>query len=151
MKRNHIVLLFSLFFESIYLTSCGMDSISLDWDNYDEDSGPTVTEILRVEFKPNPAIAGEMMTFTCIIKDSLSSDFYFVWTPNINSPLRPLPVTTEINSYEVKAPKYPGNYTGRIVVGAEDRYELNAVKKFRYTVIWPPGHPFGKKIILETK
>tara|TARA_R110002124_G_scaffold149259_4_gene315344 strand:- start:12652 stop:12978 length:327 start_codon:yes stop_codon:yes gene_type:complete len=38
-----------------------------------------VTEILEVKISPNPVKLGEMVTFTCIVKDSTNANLEFIW------------------------------------------------------------------------
>jgi len=60
---------FLLFIALLLLTGCE----SFGGDEY----RPDVTEILRVEVEPNPVVAGDTATFTCVVKDSINADLLF--------------------------------------------------------------------------
>jgi len=47
--------------------------------NEEEPPVEFVTEILEVKVSPNPVKLGEMVTFTCIVKDSTNANLEFIW------------------------------------------------------------------------
>ena len=62
-----------IFLLPLLLTSC-------DWTITDDDPPVEfVTEILEVKVSPNPVKLGDMVTFTCVIKDSTDPNLEFAW------------------------------------------------------------------------
>lgn len=73
--------------------------------NPGDDQPEFQTEILAVLVEPDPVVAGDTATFTCIIRDSLDTGFRFRWFLEGSSP-----VTTNTNQLHWKAPVEPGDY-----------------------------------------
>ena len=84
---------------------------------------PPATEILRVEVEPNPVLAGETVTFTCVIADSTEEGFRFGW--NVEDSF----VTTDTNQYQWTAPTEPGTYTHQVVVGKPEDSSVESVQE----------------------
>jgi len=73
--------------------------------NPGDDQPEFQTEILAVLIEPDPVVAGDTATFTCIIRDSLDTRFRFRCFLEGSSP-----VTTNTNQLHWKAPVEPGDY-----------------------------------------
>lgn len=114
-----------------YAVSCG----NLLGDNFWGDNNQWYgweTEIMSVDISPNPVETGEKITFTCIIKDSLNTSFYFLWIVNKDSSGQ---ARTEENTFTIQAPDIPGDYEGNVYV-TNDRPNYSAVDEdFTYQVI----------------
>lgn len=131
MKINHNIALFIWLIIASYTASC-VNILGDDFWGEDETWYGFETEILRVDIDPNPVVAGELVTFTCVINDSLDPNFYYIWIINIDSVKQD---RTETNTYEIKAPNQPGNYSARVYM-SNNKPNYSAVSEnFSYTVI----------------
>jgi hypothetical protein len=118
----------------IVLLNCDM-GYHFDWDG--EDDGPNiVTHILEIRVEPNPVMAGDSLSFTCVISDSLVSGFYYQWRINVDSTQQDR-ILTGIPILKIKSYTTPGVYTGNVTVD-HDNMPGNAVgASFEYEVIAP--------------
>ncbi|WP_141691521.1 hypothetical protein [Rhodohalobacter halophilus] len=135
MKTIYIIWLFILLFIAVITVSCGNIFGDNFWDDEEEWYG-SETEILRIEIEPNPAIAGESVTFICFIKDSLDPKFYYLWIADIESDIQ---IRTETNVYKTEAPSILGNYEGNVYVSNDKPNYSAASENFLYTVIQKPN------------
>jgi len=113
---------FLLFIALLLLTGCE----SFGGDEY----RPDVTEILRVEVEPNPVAAGDTVTFTCVVTDSLRQDFKFLWSlPGIDT------AVTDTSQYRWAAPSEPGDFHFQVRVATpENSSDHHVQKPFEVTV-----------------
>lgn len=131
MKIKHYSKLFILVILATYVASCG----NILGDNFWGDDNRWYgweTEILRVQIDPNPVVAGETVTFRCIIKDSLDTSFYYLWIVNKDSSNQ---IRTEDNTYKIEAPGIPGNYVGNVYVSNDSPNHSAVSGDFTYEVI----------------
>lgn len=122
----------------IFFTGCFDFSGSL-WEEDSDDNPPNrtnLTEILHVEIKPNPVIAGDSVAFTYFIEDSLDTAFYFKWHI---LPKDTLWERTEEKTFKIKAPNEPGFYDGTVIAAKDLPYYSAPFKKFTYEVIEKEG------------
>jgi hypothetical protein len=82
---------------------------------------PLQTQILRVEVDPNPVVAGDTATFTCVIADSTDERFEFRWF--LDAPTR----VTESNQTDWVAEVDTGEHRFRVEAdnGSTDSTSVN--------------------------
>lgn len=73
---------------------------------------PPVTDILRVEVKPNPVAAGDTAVFTCIVEDSTDTTLTFKWNLENTFGI----TDTDTNQYRWEAPSEPKTYSHTVIV-----------------------------------
>jgi len=91
---------------------------------------PPATEILRVEVEPNPVAAGDTAVFTCVIEDSLKSEFTFRWNLINQTGI----TTTDTNQYRWEAPSDTGRYHHQVEVDKPGADVTSVQKPFEVTV-----------------
>lgn len=105
------------------------------WGNEEEaDTTPIEynTEILRIDIEPNPVVAGDSISFTCIIKDSLGG-CRFQW---FILPGDTLWEETPKNVFKIKSTDKPGVYNGMVgVYNYEESWKGVPYGYFSYEVI----------------
>ena len=89
-----------------------------------------VTEILEVKVSPNPVKLGEMVTFTCVVKDSTDPNLEFNWAV---SGYQGVMKTLE-NTITVEARTLGAN-GGSIVIFDTDGDDNSVTTTFEYQVI----------------
>lgn len=124
---------------AVFLTSCisnPMEGFCAWGPDCGESSNYTPpeyqTRIIRVDIEPNPVVAGDSVTFTCIIRDSLNPDFYYRWKVDPNDSVFPISAT---NTYSIKSTDSTGTYTGVVYASNDDSSKEEPVRYFDYEVI----------------
>ena len=100
---------FTVLLISILIASCS---------HFESDPDPIeepATEILKIRVAPNPVLAGEVTTITCVTSDSLSNDLMYRWS-------RPgQDTSTTVNYIDWRAPSEVGIYSFTVNVFGRGR------------------------------
>ena len=124
MKRK--TLLLTLPCTLTLMLALGACDIPMGGDEYD----PPAANILDVTVEPDPAVAGDTATFTCVVERNAPS-LQFEW---IITGVMEVAVT-ETNQYQWVAPDEPGSYFHQVEVSRPGEPFEDVQRGFNVTVV----------------